>query len=388
MRFDTKLLPVVGLAALLGACGGKDESSATSTETTAQAEPAAPRSLREIAGDTWEPLPTEVEVNREKMLLGRSLFHDTRLSGDNTISCATCHSLSAGGAEPRATSTGIRGQIGPINSPTVLNSAFNFVQFWDGRAADLREQASGPVTNPVEMGAEWPEVLERLGKDEEYVASFQAIYGDAEITEERVVDALAEYESFLVTPSRFDQWLRGEDDALNEEEKKGLRLFVETGCTTCHNGRNLGGNSYQRMGLVHNYFEERGGRITEADLGRYNVTKDEADRHKFKVPTLRNVELTAPYFHDGSVRDLDEAVRSMGRLQLGRELSDADTSSIVAFLRSLTGEIPAEAFPPGAEGEAAPAVAPAAAVPASADPVEAAPAAAPAEAAPAPTPAE
>lgn len=346
----------VALAALLGACG--DDSSSTSTTTTTGAQPTppaqeAPRPLREVVGNLFEAI-APAQVNRDKMLLGRRLFHDTRLSGDETISCATCHSLSTGGAEPRPTSVGIRGQVGPINAPTVLNATFNFAQFWDGRAANLLEQAAGPVTNPIEMGGDWAQILPRLQADADYQRDFTAVYGENGITQENVLDAIVEYERYLVTPSRFDRWLGGDDSALTEEEQRGLRLFVETGCTTCHRGRNVGGDSYQKMGLVHDYFARRGGRITEADLGRFNVTQNEEDRHKFKVPTLRNVALTAPYFHDGSERELAGAVRTMAYVQLGRELADADVNAIVAFLNSLTGEIPADAHMPGAQGAPAP----------------------------------
>lgn len=356
MRYLTSVraLLVISLA-LAGACGDDSSSTPTTSGSSPTPEPAeeAPRPLREVVGDVFEALPAEVNVNREKMLLGRRLFHDTRLSGDETVSCATCHSLATGGAEPRATSTGIRGQVGPINAPTVLNATFNFVQFWDGRAADLLEQAAGPVTNPIEMGGDWAAILPRLRADADYARDFRAIYGEAGVTQANVLDAIVEYERFLVTPSRFDRWLGGDDSALTEDEQRGLRLFVTTGCTTCHRGRNIGGDSYQKMGLVHDYFERRGGRITEADLGRFNVTHDEADRHKFKVPTLRNVALTGPYFHDGSERELAGAVRTMAYVQLGRELSDADTNAIVAFLRALNGEIPADAHVPGTEGAAA-----------------------------------
>lgn len=339
----------VTMLALVG-CG--DESSSAGSQPST---PAAPRPLRELVGSSFEAVPANVEVNREKMLLGRRLFHDTALSGDNTISCSTCHSLDHGGAEPRATSTGINGQVGPINSPTVLNATFHFAQFWDGRAADLLAQAAGPVTNPIEMGGDWAVIVARLGEDATYPASFEAVYGANAITQANVLDAIVEYERSLVTPSRFDRWLGGRDDALSEDEQRGLRLFVDTGCTTCHRGRNLGGDSYQRMGLVHNYFERRGGEVTEADLGRFNVTRAEEDRHKFKVPTLRNVALTAPYFHDGSEAELAGAVRTMAHVQLGRELSDADVASMVAFLRSLTGELPADARMAAAAPPAAPA---------------------------------
>lgn len=356
MRMVGRIETLALCAALtLGACGGDDEEeqSAESTETTpSEAEPTAEeRPLREVVGDTFEPLPSDVEVDRAKMALGRRLYHDPQLSGDGTVSCATCHMLSHGGAEPRRTSVGIRGQQGPINSPTVLNAVYNFRQFWDGRAADLLEQAAGPIGNPIEMDGDWDTILERLRADEEYVAQFQAAYGEDGLTQENVLDAIVQYESYLVTPSDFDRWLEGDDDALTEQEKRGLRLFVETGCTTCHRGRNLGGTMYQRMGLVHDYFERRGGEITEADLGRFNVTNEEADRHKFKVPTLRNVELTSPYFHDGSEQELGGAVRTMAYVQLGQELNDEQVGDIVAFLESLTGELPADAQLPGAEGE-------------------------------------
>ncbi len=342
--------------ALVFAIGCGDDSSTTSTSTTptpAEPEaPAAPRPLRELVGETFEALPEDVELEMPKVMLGRALFHDRRLSGDETLSCATCHSLDHGGAEPRAVSTGIRGQQGPINAPTVLNSEHNFVQFWDGRAADLLEQAAGPVTNPIEMGGEWETILGRLRADTALVAQMTQAYGENPVTQANVLDAIVQYERYLATPSDFDRWLRGDDSALTEEEQRGLREFMDAGCPTCHRGMNVGGTMYQRMGLVHNYFERRGGALTEADQGRFNVTHEEADRHMFKVPTLRNVELTGPYFHDGRETELAGAVRTMAYVQLGRELTDAQTNDIVAFLRSLTGELPADARMPGAEGEA------------------------------------
>lgn len=355
-RISTVL--VLGGALALGACGDDEEPEATTEETPTEEaqEEEAPRPLREVAEGHFEALPSEVEVDREKMVLGRRLYHDTQLSGDGTVSCATCHMLSHGGAEPRAVSIGIQGQQGPINSPTVLNAAYNFRQFWDGRAADLREQAAGPITNPIEMGGDWPTILERLQADEEYVSAFQETYGEEGINQQNVIDAIVQYESYLVTPSAFDRWLEGDDEALNEQQQRGLRLFVETGCTTCHRGRNLGGTMYQKMGLVHDYFERRGGELTEADQGRFNVTEEESDRHFFKVPTLRNVELTPPYFHDGQEEELSGAVETMAYVQLGEELTDAQVSDIVAFLESLTGELPADAQPDGGaelEGEEA-----------------------------------
>lgn len=356
---------VLILAAVL-AFGCNEEPEADSPEETsdteAQAE-AEPRPLREVVGEsTFEALPEDVELDMDQVLVGRTLFHHRGLSGDGTVSCATCHMLSHGGAEPRRTSTGIRGQSGPINSPTVLNAEHNFRQFWDGRAADLREQAAGPIANPIEMGGgDWDDVLARLREDEALVAAMNAAYGDDGVTQDNVLDAIVEYERSLATPSPFDAWLRGDDDALNDEQKQGLRTFVEVGCIACHRGTNLGGDSYQVMGAVNNYFEQRGGPITEADRGRFNVTQEESDMHRFKVPTLRNVALTAPYFHDGSEQDLGGAVRTMAHVQLGQELEDAQVEAIVAFLNALTGELPEHAVPPdagaanGAAGETPPA---------------------------------
>jgi len=346
------LIPV--LLFMVG-CGSEPTEPAAETPEEAPEETVveAPTPLREVVGEElFEALPTDVELDAAKVLLGRGLFHDRRLSGDETVACSTCHMLSHGGAEPRATSVGIQGQTGPINSPTVINAEHNFRQFWDGRAADLLEQAAGPVTNPIEMGGEWPTILERLGEDEALVTQMQATYGDDPVTQANVLDAIVEYERSLSTPSDFDRWLGGDDDALDEQEQRGLRAFVEIGCTTCHRGRNVGGTMYQRMGLVQNYFERRGGRVTEADLGRFNVTEDAADRHMFKVPTLRNITETGPYFHDGSEAELSGAVRTMALVQLGQELDDEQVGDLVSFLGALSGELPDGAVPPGAGDDA------------------------------------
>ncbi len=294
------------------------------------------------AEEPLKPLPELGELNMKKVALGRKLFHDPILSGDGTISCSTCHTLDHGGAEPRKTSTGIRGQVGPINSPTVLNSSLNFVQFWDGRAKDLREQAEGPVANPIEMGATWDGVVKRLKASDEYATEFASLYEDG-VTKNNVTDAIAVYEEALITPSRFDRYLRGDENAITEAEKKGYETFKEVGCPTCHNGVLVGGGMFQKMGLLQDYFKDRGTEVTEADLGRFNVSKNPAEKHFFKVPTLRNVELTPPYLHDGSRATLEETVRIMGKYQLGRDLSEAQVSNIIAFLKSLTGELPAHA---------------------------------------------
>lgn len=291
------------------------------------------------------PLP-DPKVDSAKVALGRRLFFDTRLSRDGTLSCASCHSPEHGGAEPRPTSLGVGGAVGPINSPTVLNASLNFSQFWDGRAADLRQQARGPITNPIEMGSRFDRVVAALAADEAYVADFRAIYRDG-ITEEAIVDAIAEYEAALITPAPFDDFLRGDRTALSADERAGYRLFSAVGCTSCHRGPSLGGTMFQRLGVVREYFDDTLGRpLTAADNGRFNVTGRDSDRHRFKVPTLRNVALTAPYLHDGSLATLGEAVRMMGRYQLGRELHDEHVRNIVAFLGALTGKLPEVARAP------------------------------------------
>lgn len=323
------------LALVIGCSDCNDEETAETEETVETETPEAP------VEEPIQALPA-VQTNMDKVVLGRRLYFDPILSGDGTISCATCHSLDHGGAEPRAVSTGINSQSGPINSPTVLNAGFNFRQFWDGRAADLREQAEGPVENPLEMGTTFAEAIERIRGDEWYVERFGALYG-GEITKENITDAIAEYERSLVTPSPVDAFLNGDESALNEQQQRGYATFKEVGCASCHMGVNVGGTMYQKMGVVEDYFALRGGELTEADQGRFAQTQSDSDRHFFKVPTLRNVALTPPYFHDGSQEELGEAVRIMARVQLGRRLEDAQIADIVAFLEALTGELPEHA---------------------------------------------
>ncbi len=283
-----------------------------------------------------KPIPQTVKVDAKKAALGEKLYNDTRLSADGTVSCASCHALHKGGTDRLPVSKGIKSQNGPINSPTVFNSEHNFVQFWDGRAKDLKAQAQGPVENPLEMGEKWPNVVEKIKADKDYAAAFKESYG-GKITKDTVADAIAQFERTLITPdSRFDEFLRGNEKALSEQEKKGYALFKEKGCIACHSGTYFGGTSYQTLNP--DYFTRRGGKITDADLGRFNVTKNEADKHSFKVPMLRNVAETAPYFHDGKVQTLDQAVKLMAKYQLGQDLGEGDTQAIVAFLRSLSGK--------------------------------------------------
>lgn len=276
--------------------------------------------------------------NPAEVKLGKLLFNDVRLSKDNTISCATCHNISQGGDDNRTTSLGINGQMGPINAPTVLNSGLNIAQFWDGRAKTLEEQVEGPIHNLLEMGSNWEEVIRKLSVDSQLVAQFMAVY-EQEINAENISSAIAEYERQLVTVnSPFDQFLEGNDSALSSEEKEGYFLFKDLGCTACHQGRNVGGNMFQYFGLMGDYFQDRGN-ITDADFGRYNHTGKEEDRYKFKVPSLRNVAQTSPYFHDGSAENLDDAIKIMARYQLGRPISQKQVDLISTFLSSLTGRV-------------------------------------------------
>lgn len=291
-----------------------------------------------LSMEITQPIPSDLKFDTKKVALGRALFEEKMLSSNDSIACSNCHVLLAGGTDNLVRSIGINGAQGGINAPTVLNSGFNFVQFWDGRAATLEDQIDGPVMHPKEMGSTWPQVLEKLNRSDRYQTSFSEIYSD-KITVANIKDAIATFERSLVTPdSRFDRYLRGDGSALSEKEKRGYDLFQSEGCVSCHQGVNLGGNMYERMGLMGDYFGDRGS-PTDADKGRFNVTHKESDKHYFRVPTLRNVAKTAPYFHDGSAQELEQAVRIMGRYQLGRYIATEDVSDIVAFLNTLTGEL-------------------------------------------------
>jgi cytochrome c peroxidase len=287
--------------------------------------------------DPVQPLPHALPSDPRKVALGMRLFHDPRLSVDNTISCASCHSLSTGGVDNRKRSLGVNNQLGGVNAPTVFNAALNHTQFWDGRAATLQEQAGGPPLNPVEMASvSWDQIVGKLKADPSFAGEFAEVYPDG-LSGPNITDAIAEFEKTLLTPSRFDAWMRGNPRALNSEEIRGYSLFKSLGCANCHVGANLGWQSFERMGCSADYFSARGDALTEADNGRANVTHDPRDRQSFMVPGLRNVAITAPYFHDGSVTDLREAVRQMAKYQLGTTLSEADVDALTAFLQSLTG---------------------------------------------------
>lgn len=297
-----------------------------------------PTVAEEFANEPVQPLMTSLGADPAKVALGFALYHDTRLSGDNTISCATCHGLNTAGVDRKQYSEGINGQFGGVNAPTVYNSALNFLQFWDGRAADLKEQAAGPPLNPVEMGcASFDEICAKLADDKAFSAEFLAVYPEG-FNQSTVTDAIAEFEKTLLTPSRFDHYLMGDKTALTAEEVEGYQLFKDNKCATCHVGVNLGGQSFEYMGIKENYFDYRGTGLTDGDNGRFAVTKNEADRHRFKTPTLRNVMLTAPYMHDGTIKTVEDAIQVMHQFQIGRHISDAETAKIVAFLGTLTGE--------------------------------------------------
>ena len=291
-----------------------------------------------LKAEPVQALPLTVDLHPDKVALGERLFHDRSLSGDNTLNCASCHDLKRGGTDQAKVATGIRGQQGPINSPAVYNAMYNIAQFWAGRDKDLQEQAAGPVANPVEMGAQWDNVVEKLKQVAEYQKTFATLYPEQGLTKTTVTDAIAVFEQSLTTPNaRFDQYLRGSQDILTADEKAGYGLFKEN-CASCHFGPALGGISFEKMGVKQDYFKLRGGQLTDVDNGRFNVTHQEKDRHFFKVPVLRNIALTFPYFHDGSVNDLSEAVRMMAKVQLNKTFTDEEIGKIVTFLKTLTGE--------------------------------------------------
>ncbi|MFT8735853.1 MAG: cytochrome-c peroxidase [Zymomonas mobilis] len=292
----------------------------------------------QFQGEPIQPIPAADFSNKDKIALGERLFFDKQLSGDGTLNCASCHGLNKGGVDNLVTATGIKGQQGPINVPTVYNAVYKKLQFWDGRAKDLPDQAAGPVMNPLEMGShDWKEVSARVMAQPGYKEAFMRVYG-GEANQERITNAIGAYEATLVTPdSRFDQYLKGNETAINDQEKRGYALFKDLNCASCHVGKAMGGQSFEVMGLESDYFAKRG-HPTDADEGRFAQTHNPLDQHRFNVPTLRNVELTAPYFHDGSAKTLEDAVRQMVRYQTSKgQIPEKDVQDIVAFLKAQTG---------------------------------------------------
>ncbi|RON09440.1 cytochrome B6 [Pseudomonas brassicacearum] len=296
-----------------------------------------PMASAEPLDEPLKPLPPVPVQDPQRVELGRQLFNETRLSVNNSLSCASCHHLEKGGGDNKAFSIGFNGQPLTVNTPSVLNASLNFRQFWNGRAATLEDQAHAVVQSPTEMGNNWEHVVQTLSTDPAYHLAFGNAYPDG-VTAANVQNALATYERTLLSAnSRFDQYLLGNTDILSLDEKYGYQRFKDYGCIACHQGVNIGGNMYQKLGVMGDYFQARGN-PTESDLGRYLVTKDEEDRNVFKVPSLRNVAVNAPYFHDGAAKTLEEAVDVMFKFQLGRVPSDEDKALIIKFLGTLTGE--------------------------------------------------
>jgi cytochrome c peroxidase len=302
-----------------------------------------------LTKNVFQPLPKDAAnpenaVTPEKVLLGKTLYYDNRLSMNNTQSCNTCHNLATFGVDNKPTSPGNNGKLGTRNSPTSLNSALHFVQFWDGRMKDVEEQAGGPVMNPAEMAMpDEKTVIARLAQNDGYKKMFTAAFpGEKQpVTFTNMRKSIAAFERTLLTPGKFDKFLGGDLTAMNDQEIKGLHTFMETGCTTCHSGALLGGNMFQKYPLFGSHKELTGSNVD--DQGKMQATKSEADKYFFKVPSLRNIAETWPYLHDGSVKELDKMVQIMAKGQLNKEITPEQNGDISAFLKSLTGEIPADA---------------------------------------------
>ncbi|WP_019672106.1 cytochrome-c peroxidase [Psychrobacter lutiphocae] len=309
-----------------------NDEDGSNTEATQQ----APEPIVSVRDEPIEPITVEAVTEPKKVELGKMLWFDTRLSKSGTLSCNSCHDLAKGGTDNIPTSVGYNWAEGPINSPTVLNSRYSLAQFWDGRAKDLMEQAGGPIENPLEMASSHEFVVEVLNSIPEYKALFHDAFGtEDDINIDQVTSAIAIFEDTLVTPnSRFDKWLGGDDDILTAQELNGYKLFKDSGCIACHNGPAVGGGSFQKFGVFEKYTTQN---LAE---GRFAVTGKDEDKHLFKVPTLRNIDLTYPYFHDGQVNSLADAVNIMGKIQLNREFTAEETADIVAFLKTLTGDQP------------------------------------------------
>jgi cytochrome c peroxidase len=329
---------VLALSSALGCLGGLAAWSAPAAAAGGSWGAPEIEKIRAEAKTTFGTLPDKMPGSESdtprRVALGEKLYFDKRLSVNESQSCNTCHRVDErlAGVDNEPTSEGAFDKRGDRNAPTVLNAGFHFAQFWDGRAADLKEQAKGPVLNPVEMSMpNEAEVLKRLQADQDYPPLFAAAFPAAaeKVTYDNMAEAIAAFERTLKTNDRFDDFLRGQDQALSAQELTGLRLFLDAGCTTCHNKALLGGNSYQKAGLIQPYEN------TE-DVGRFKVTQDEDDKYKFKVPSLRNVALTAPYFHDGKISRLEDTVKKMGAMQLGKDFTAAEIDQLTAFLKSLS----------------------------------------------------
>ena len=284
-----------------------------------------------------QPIPIDTTLDPDKVELGAFLFNDPRLSKDNSLSCASCHILDAGGDDNLVTGIALGGNRHVVNTPTVFNARYNFRQQWDGAALTLEDQVDSVLHSHMEADSNWVELIDKLKADSGLVHQFEKIYQDG-LTRDNYLDALTEFQKSLVTPNaRFDRYLLGDAEAITEEEKEGYQRFKEFGCISCHQGVNIGGNLFQKFGIFYDYLAERGD-IINADYGRINVTNREVDMHVFKVPSLRNIEVTAPYLHDGKAASLEEVIAIMGRTQIGKNINDRDIALLAKFLRTLTGE--------------------------------------------------
>ncbi|KAF3977193.1 MAG: c-type cytochrome [Methylococcales symbiont of Iophon sp. n. MRB-2018] len=293
------------------------------------------------------PAPANNPTTSQKVALGQILFHDPRMSSSGTVSCASCHNTMLGGEDNRGGSVGVGGQVGGRSAPTVWNAAFNTVQFWDGRAVSLEDQAAGPVTNPIEMGMKnWDAVVKRLKSIDGYEALFEKAFGKNSISKDNATKAIAAYERTLITPnSAFDKYVKGDKKALTGQQIRGMNLAVDIGCTGCHSGPAFNGpGSFQKFPVISNGSIQAQFKLKK-DKGLAEVTGKKADEFFWKVPTLRNIALTAPYFHNGKVKTLDRAVKIMAKMQLGKDLSDDEADDIVAFLGALTGQFPKQSMP-------------------------------------------
>lgn len=332
---------------LLTSCGGNQENKAVVENGPSQAD----QDLLKQAQTFFQPLPATAEnpenkITEEKTKLGKALFFDTRLSLKGNNSCNSCHNLETYGVDNLATSKGDNGKFGERNSPSVYNAALHAIQFWDGRMKDVEEQAGGPVLNPAEMAIPNEAFMEKKLKGiEEYQTMFKAAYPDEKeaITFTNMRKSIAAFERTLITPSKFDDFLKGDMASLTAEEKDGLTTFISSGCITCHNGPAMGGSMMQKFALFGDYRDFTHSKTN--DEGLKKQTKKESDKDMFKVPSLRNIEKTGPYFHDGSIADLKEAIKIMGKTELNKDISQADIDKIYVFLKALTGKIPDNAKP-------------------------------------------
>lgn len=353
-----KKMMIAGLLLGLVACSNQDntqktESAASTNEAASSAKATmseADSSLLSMAQSVFKPLPSQDEINQKhpvtdaQISLGQKLYFDTRLSKNGNQSCNSCHNIASAGVDNLPLSPGSEFALGGRNSPTVFNAALQASQFWDGRAKDLKEQAGGPLLNPVEMGLPNEDAAVTIIKSiPTYVTEFAAAFPDAQdISFDQITTAIAAYEQTLITPSPWDDYLKGNVNALNTQQRTGLQKFMDNGCIACHTGVNLGGDSFQKFGLVDGPYWKFTGSL-EKDDGRFQVTKAEDDRYMFRVPTLRNISKTYPYFHDGSIWSLSEAVSIMGQAQLGKQLPKEDIEDMVQFLIATNGNVSTQA---------------------------------------------